>query len=181
MSETVSPVSATIRPKVPAATSSAACAPKRVASERSKAMGVPPRWTWPSTTERASPPSSASMASASRSPTPAFASRVWPNSSTSPSWAPGSSSTPSLTTTMAYPLPRSRRPRMRAQIASSEAGTSGMRITWAPPASPDSRAIQPAWRPITSTTITRSCDSAVVWRRSMASVAICTAVQKPKV
>ena len=46
---------------------------------------------------------------------------------------------------------------------------------------PDSSAIQPAWRPITSTTITRSCDSAVVWRRSIASVAICTAVQKPNV
>ena len=34
---------------------------------------------------------------------------------------------------------------------------------------------------MTSTTITRSCDSAVVWRRSIASVAIWTAVQKPKV
>ncbi len=42
-------------------------------------------------------------------------------------------------------------------------------------------AIQPAWRPITSTTITRSCDSAVVCRRSIASVAICTAVWKPNV
>ena len=56
-----------------------------------------------------------------------------------------------------------------------------MRIACAPPARPDSSAIQPAWRPITSTTITRSCDSAVVWRRSIASVAICTAVQNPKV
>ena len=42
-------------------------------------------------------------------------------------------------------------------------------------------AIQPAWRPITSTTITRLCDSAVVCRRSIASVAICTAVWKPNV
>ena len=56
-----------------------------------------------------------------------------------------------------------------------------MRIAWAPPASPDSRAIQPAWRPMTSTTITRSCDSAVVWSRSIASVAIWTAVQNPNV
>src|SRR5438105_894558 len=34
---------------------------------------------------------------------------------------------------------------------------------------------------MTSTTITRLCDSAVVWRRSIASVAICTAVWKPNV
>ena len=37
-------------------------------------------------------------------------------------------------------------------------------------------AIQPACRPITSTTMTRSWLSAVVCSRSMASVAICTAV-----
>ena len=60
-------------------------------------------------------------------------------------------------------------------------GRSGIRITSAPPASPECSAIQPAWRPITSTIITRLCDSAVVCRRSMASVAICTAVSKPKV
>ena len=56
-----------------------------------------------------------------------------------------------------------------------------MRITSAPPAKPLYSAIQPAWRPITSTTITRSWLSAVVCRRSMASVAICTAVWKPNV
>ena len=60
-------------------------------------------------------------------------------------------------------------------------GRSGMRITSAPPASPEWRAIQPAWRPITSTIITRLCDSAVVCRRSIASVAIWTAVSKPNV
>ena len=60
-------------------------------------------------------------------------------------------------------------------------GRSGIRITSAPPARPECRAIQPAWRPITSTIITRLCDSAVVCSRSMASVAICTAVSKPKV
>src|SRR5690242_20893197 len=37
-------------------------------------------------------------------------------------------------------------------------------------------AIQPVWRPITSTTITRLCDSAVVCSRSIASVQIATAV-----
>ena len=42
-------------------------------------------------------------------------------------------------------------------------------------------AIHPEWRPITSTTITRSWLSAVVCRRSIASVAICTAVVKPNV
>ena len=60
-------------------------------------------------------------------------------------------------------------------------GRSGIRITSAPPASPECSAIQPAWRPITSTTITRLWLSAVVCSRSIASVAICTAVSKPNV
>ena len=51
----------------------------------------------------------------------------------------------------------------------------------APPAMPAQVAMWPTWRPITSTTMTRSWDSAVVCRRSMASVAICTAVSKPNV
>ena len=46
---------------------------------------------------------------------------------------------------------------------------------------PDSLAIQPECRPMTSTTMTRSCERAVVRRRSMFSVAIWTADQKPKV
>ena len=60
-------------------------------------------------------------------------------------------------------------------------GRSGIRITSAPPASPDHSAIQPAWRPITSTIRLRWCDSAVVCSRSIASVATCTAVSKPNV
>src|SRR3954470_1136889 len=60
-------------------------------------------------------------------------------------------------------------------------GRSGIRITSAPPASPACSAIQPAWRPITSTTITRLCDSAVVCSLSIASHATCSAVSKPKV
>ena len=36
-------------------------------------------------------------------------------------------------------------------------------------------------RPMTSTTMTRLCDSAVLWSRSIASVAMDTAVSKPKV
>ena len=46
-------------------------------------------------------------------------------------------------------------------------------MMWAPPASPAWSAIQPASRPITSTIMTRWWDSAVVWMRSMASVATC--------
>ena len=65
--------------------------------------------------------------------------------------------------------------------SSMSKGRSGMRITSAPPARPECRAIQPAWRPMTSTTRIRLWLSAVVCRRSMASVATCTAVSKPKV
>ena len=54
-----------------------------------------------------------------------------------------------------------------------------MRITWAPPAMPAESAIQPALRPITSTSITRLWLSAVLWRRSIASVATWTAVWNP--
>ena len=49
----------------------------------------------------------------------------------------------------------------------------------APPAIPDDSAIHPALRPITSTTMSRSWLSAVVWSRSIASVATCTAVANP--
>ena len=54
-------------------------------------------------------------------------------------------------------------------------------MTSAPPAIPLMTAIQPVWRPITSTTMTRLWDSAVVCRRSIASVAMKTAVSKPNV
>ncbi len=40
-------------------------------------------------------------------------------------------------------------------------------------------ATQPVSRPITSTTITRWCDAAVVWRRSSASVTMLTALSNP--
>ena len=54
------------------------------------------------------------------------------------------------------------------------------RITSAPPATPAVTAIHPASRPITSTTCTRLCASVVECSRSTASVAIVTAVSKPK-
>ena len=60
-------------------------------------------------------------------------------------------------------------------------GSSGIRITLAPPAMPACSAIQPAWRPMTSKMSTRWWDSAVVCSRSIASVAMLTAVSKPNV
>ena len=54
-------------------------------------------------------------------------------------------------------------------------------MTSAPPAIPLITAIQPVCLPITSTTITRLWDSAVVCRRSIASVQIDTAVSNPNV
>ncbi len=49
----------------------------------------------------------------------------------------------------------------------------------APPAIPAEIAIHPAWRPMTSTTITRLWLSAVLCKRSTASVATPTAVWNP--
>ena len=68
-----------------------------------------------------------------------------------------------------------------AAISSTVSSSSGITIPSAPPAIPAKTAIQPVLRPITSTTITRSCDCAVVCRRSIAEVTICTAVSKPNV
>ena len=72
-------------------------------------------------------------------------------------------------------------PELARDLVEVDRAARGSRITSAPPAMPLCTAIQPAWRPITSTTITRLCDSAVVCRRSIASVAIATAVSKPNV
>ena len=69
----------------------------------------------------------------------------------------------------------------RWHSSSMSNGTSGIRTAVAPPAMPAWVAIQPVWRPITSTTITRSWLSAVVCSRSIASVAIWTAVLNPNV
>ena len=70
---------------------------------------------------------------------------------------------------------------MAAATDSYVNGISGMRMMWAPLATPAYSAIQPASRPITSTTNTRLCEAAVVNRRSIDSVAISTAVLKPNV
>ena len=55
------------------------------------------------------------------------------------------------------------------------------KLASAPPAMPANNAIQPVLRPITSTTMMRLCDCAVVCSRSIASVANATAVSNPKV
>ena len=60
-------------------------------------------------------------------------------------------------------------------------GYSGTSTIVAPPAMAAHVAMWPAWRPMTSTTMTRSCDSAVVCSRSMASTHTWTAVSNPKV
>src|SRR3954463_15766982 len=68
-----------------------------------------------------------------------------------------------------------------AQASSISNGFSGIISMSAPPVSAPESGIQPALRPITSITITRSWDSAVVWSRSITSVATWTAVWKPTV
>ena len=60
-------------------------------------------------------------------------------------------------------------------------GISGINITSAEPAIPDSNAIHPAFLPITSHSIILWCDSAVVWSLSNASVTTSIAVLNPKV
>ena len=70
---------------------------------------------------------------------------------------------------------------MQSPMTSQSNRISGMRIRFAPPATPEWAAIQPAWRPMTSSTITRRWLSAVLARRSSASTATATADWKPKV
>ena len=66
---------------------------------------------------------------------------------------PGSA--PSETTTIDENWPPACRRRSRSQTSSRSKGTSGTRISAAPPAIPAYVAIHPAWRPITSQTMTR--------------------------
>ena len=87
---------------------------------------------------------------------------------------------PSATTMIGAKWLAKRRP-TSSQTASTSNSRSGIRIALAPPARPAWTAIQPAWRPITSTISTRWWLSAVVWRRSIASIAMLIAVSKPKV
>ena len=87
---------------------------------------------------------------------------------------------PSATTMMLKLLPCRARSRTFCATSSMSYGISGIKMTSAPPATPASRANHPARCPITSTTMIRLWLVAVECSRSMASVAIPTAVLKPK-
>ena len=69
---------------------------------------------------------------------------------------PDSGTAPSATTTIENELTFMCRCRRCAQASSMSNGFSGISNMSAPPLSAAYRAIQPAWRPITSITITRS-------------------------
>src|SRR5439155_1327556 len=88
---------------------------------------------------------------------------------------------PSATTTSELRSPAVSRARMASATLSKSNGISGIRMTSAPPAIPPCSAIQPACRPITSTTMARLWLVAVVCRRSSASITAATAESKPKV
>ena len=75
--------------------------------------------------------------------------------------------------------PRARRTRIASHTCVTFMGTSGAITTSPPPASAEQMAIQPTLRPITSTTITRSCASAVECTASMACTTVPSAVSKP--
>ena len=106
---TISPAcSATIVPKAPSWTAATAATPKRVASTRSKAVGVPPRWMWPRVVTRASKPVRRSISSASQVADPAQpgvaelvdrASSTWPRRADSAS-GPSAGTAPSEMTTI---------------------------------------------------------------------------------
>ena len=137
------------------------------------------RWMWPSTVTRASKPVSCSSRGAIAAETPP--SRSNPNAS---SWAatcaPGGGSTPSATTTTEYRSPRSARERSRLATTSRSYGSSGIRIASAPPAIPAYNAIHPACGPSPrAPSRGRGLGGGVI--RSIASVAICTAVSNPNV
>ncbi len=78
-------------------------------------------------------------------------------------------------------FPKRVRLRTKAITSFMSYGISGISITSPPPAIPDSNASHPALRPITSTSITRWCDWAVVCSWSMARLAVFRAESNPKV
>ncbi len=80
--------------------------------------------------------------------------------------SPPAGAAPSATTMIVKWRPLASRARTAAATRRRSNGISGMRMTSAPPAMPPKSAIQPAWRPITSTTITRRWLYAVGCRRS---------------
>jgi hypothetical protein len=85
------------------------------------------------------------------------------------------------TWTTANFFPRAKRSWTIRLRSSTSDGRSGRQIAWAPPAMPDSSAIKPGCRPMTSTTITCWRESAVVPSRSVESVVTPTAMSNPTV
>ena len=159
-------------PAAPSCAASIAATPKRVASTRSNAVGVPPRWMWPRTDGAGleagplldlalEPLADAAEADVAELVRLALGDLHRALRGHRALGDDDDREEP----------PRAWRRRISRQTSSMSNGCSGIRITSPPPASPEWSAIQPAWRPITSTTITRWCDSAVVCRRSIASVA----------
>ena len=133
------PRTAAIRPQVPARASSAAFSPRRVARSRSRAVGVPPRWTCPSTVTRVSNPVSAR----SRRRRRARSRRGARTRTRSCSWTTGSSCSPGAPCERValgddddreVPARASCRRRMWSHASSIAVGSSGTRMTSAPPA-----------------------------------------------
>ncbi len=118
-----------------------ACSPKRVASQRSKALGVPPRWMCPRTVVRASLPVRFSISFAASSPTPER--RTWPMELVLQDH---------LAVLGHRALGDDHDRRVRGLEARGSVGAHlvdveallGMRMTLAPPARPEWMAIQPA-------------------------------------
>ena len=88
---------------------------------------------------------------------------------------------PSAATTTVPKRPAASRELITLAILSLSNGISGIKMISAPPAMPPCNAIQPACRPITSTTMTRLWLVAVVCKRSSASTTTLTAESKPNV
>ena len=86
---------------------------------------------------------------------------------------------PSATATIEKFVPAFTRRLIAVEMLATEYGISGMRMTSAPPARPDPRVSQPAPWPMISATMIRWWLCAVECSRSIASVAISSAVAKP--
>src|ERR1700690_1008925 len=135
---TTSPLTTPTRtPRFPAASSSVAATPNRVASIRSANVGGAPRCVYPRIVTRSSKPSCA------------WCSATYCASPCALGFAP------SATTTIACGLPRSYARRISAATCSGSVGHSGITTASAPPVIPPISARYPDPRPITSTSIAR--------------------------
>ena len=150
-----SPRSEAIMPQPPVTHEVGRLRPKRVASTRSCAVGEPPRWMWPSIVTRVSKPVRRSISRRERGADAAqagVAERVDRRCDATRATRRSSnvSGVALATTTIEKSLPLAWRCSISSQQRSTVSGSSGIRITSAPPAMPAQTAIQPVWRPITS-------------------------------